>query len=71
MTEYTIERGIPVPARHNSTAPFDVLDKMKVGESILFNSKEWKRARNQCYMRKPKAFTFRSEANGYRCWRVQ
>jgi hypothetical protein len=69
--EYTIERGIPIPAGHNSTASFDVLDKMKVGESVLFDHNEWKRARNQCYMRKPKSFTFRRDPNGYRCWRTK
>lgn len=67
---YVIEKNIPVPPRHNSTQPFQILDKMQVGDSILFNFKEWKRARNQAYSRKPKCFTFRRDKNGYRCWRT-
>lgn len=68
--EYEIEKNIPIPPSNNTTAPFEVLDKMKVGDSVLFSQKEWKRARNQSYMRKPKTFTFRKLSNGYRCWRV-
>lgn len=71
MAEYTIEKGVPIPPRSNSTAPFGIFDRMAVGDSVLFNHNEWKRARNQCYMRKPKQFTFRKEANGYRCWRTE
>ena len=69
--EYKIERGIPIPPRHNSTQPFAVLAKMKVGDSVLFQLNEWKRARNQAYTYKPMQFTFRKEQNGYRCWRVK
>ncbi len=71
MGQYTIEKRIPIPVRHNTTEPFTILDRMKIGDSILFNANEWKRARNQAYNRKPKHFTFRKVANGYRCWRVQ
>lgn len=69
-TEYTIEKGIPIPPIHNSTTPFIIFDKMKIGDSVLFAHNEWKRARNQCYSRRPKLFTFRREENGYRCWRT-
>jgi hypothetical protein len=69
--EYTIEKGIPIPIRHNGTAQFDILDKMQPGDSVLFNHNEWKRARNQAYCYRPKTFTFRRETNGYRCWRIQ
>lgn len=67
---YTIEKGVPIPPRNNSTASFGILDRMEIGDSTLFSSREWKRARNQCYSRKPKVYTFRSEENGYRCWRI-
>lgn len=69
MTAYTIEHGIPIPLGHNCTSPFRVLDKMAIGDSVLFAHNEWKRARNQCRNRKPKQFTFRHVENGYRCWR--
>lgn len=68
-SEYTIERRIPIPLNHN-TEPFTVFDKMSVGDSVLFKDNEWKRARNQAYMRKPKHFTFRRTTGGYRCWRL-
>lgn len=70
-SEYEIEKGIPIPLRHNGTQPFNVLDKMEVGDSVLFNHSEWKRARNQAYIRKPKKFIFRRLPEGYRCWRIQ
>lgn len=68
--QYKIEQNIPIPPV-KSTSSFDVVDKMKVGDSILFPAIEWKRARNQCFCRKPKQFTFRKEPNGYRCWRIK
>lgn len=64
-----IEKGIPIP-RSNIDRDFPILDKMEVGDSILFPETEWKRARNRAYIRKPKHFTFRRINGGYRCWRV-
>jgi hypothetical protein len=69
--EYTIEKGIPFPCAGYKNKAFTVLDDMEVGDSILFPLEEWRRARNQAYIRKPKQFTFRKASNGYRCWRVR
>lgn len=72
MMGLTIEKGIPIPqSRSNFTDQFNILDELDIGDSILFPLNEWKRARNQAYIRKPKAFTFRKVKGGYRCWRIQ
>lgn len=64
-----IEKGIPIPAS-NIDRDLPILDKMQIGDSVLFPASEWKRARNKAYVRKPKSFTFRKVKDGYRCWRI-
>lgn len=67
-----IEKNIPIPFITNSSNDkFVILDEMIVGDSVLFEKKDWKKARNKAYIRKPKLFTFRHVPNGYRCWRIQ
>lgn len=71
MGEYQIEKGIPIPVGYNILGGLrEALEKMSLGDSVLFKTSEWKRARNQAAMLRPKTFTFRSQKNGYRCWRT-
>jgi hypothetical protein len=71
MGEYIIEKNIPIPVGYNTTDGMrEVLVQMEIGDSVVFKSNECKRARNQAYQLKSKTFTFRSQKNGYRCWRT-
>lgn len=70
MGDYKIEKNIPIPVGYNIPDGMrEALEKMAIGDSVLFKSNEWKRARNQAHNLRPKTFTFRNQKNGYRCWR--
>jgi len=73
MPKLKIEKGIPVPKNHGGglNAEYEILDRLEVGDSVLFTTPDIKRARNNAYRRQPKKFTFRKMPNGNRCWRVE
>ena len=75
MTDYSIEKGIPITFKRRRSKPYkyEVLDKLAVTDSVVIDVKDVKvlsASITWCSKRDGKRFTCRSVENGVRVWRT-
>jgi hypothetical protein len=70
-----IERGVPIPIAHRGGrrgAPVrDVVEKMAVGDSILFPTETSMSQTRQLIVKRGWKYTSRKTREGYRLWRTE
>lgn len=74
MNELKIEKGVPVPLRHQHHIHYRVFDRMEIGDSVFFPEISRQLLWQALQKRKPKTFATRQQrldgVVGIRVWRT-
>lgn len=68
MSEYKIEKGIPIPEKSRFKYPFRDMD---VGDSVFIPGKKSDRISGAFFVHRPKKFMCRKTDGGIRVWRIE